>query len=238
MNIALLGYGKMGKEIEKIALDRGNKILLKIDVNNASDFNADNLKNIDVAIDFSIPTSAYDNILKCFENNVPVVCGTTGWIDRKKEIEKICSEKNQTFFWASNFSLGVNIFFKLNKYLANVMSCFNQYDVKIDETHHTAKLDTPSGTAITLAEGILEKIDNKKNWELESKKEGTLNIIAHRIENVPGIHEITYESEEDYISIKHDAKSRRGFALGAVIAAEFIYNKKGIFTMDDILNIE
>lgn len=237
MNIALLGYGKMGKEIEKIATDRGHKIGLIIDVDNASDFNHESLKNIDVAIDFSTPSSAYDNIIKCFENNLPVVCGTTGWLDKKTEVEKTCKEKNQTFFWASNFSLGVNIFFKLNNHLAKVMNNFPQYDVKIDETHHTAKLDAPSGTAITLAEGLLDEMERKKSWQLDSEKKDILNITAHRIENVPGIHEITYESEEDFISIKHDAKSRRGFALGAVIAAEFIFDKKGIFTMDDVLNI-
>ena len=164
MNIALLGYGKMGKEIEKIAIDRGNKIGLIIDVNNATDFSRENLKNIDVAIDFSTPSSAFDNILKCFENNTPVVCGTTGWLDKKADVEKLCKEKNQTFFWASNFSLGVNIFFKLNKHLATVMNHFTQYDVKIDETHHTAKLDAPSGTAITLAEGLLENMDRKTNF--------------------------------------------------------------------------
>jgi 4-hydroxy-tetrahydrodipicolinate reductase len=238
MNIALLGYGKMGKVIKEIALDRGHKIGLIIDVDNGNDFNPEKTKDIDVAIDFSTPTSAYDNILKSFENNVPIVCGTTGWIDKKDEVEKKCSEQNQTFFWASNFSLGVNIFFKLNKHLAGILNRFPQYDVKIDETHHTAKLDAPSGTAITLAEGLLEKIDRKSDWKLDSTEKEVLNITAHRIENVPGIHEITYESDEDFISIKHDAKSRRGFALGAVIAAEFIYDKKGIFTMDDVLNLE
>ncbi|MFW5699690.1 MAG: 4-hydroxy-tetrahydrodipicolinate reductase [Bacteroidota bacterium] len=237
MNIALLGYGKMGKEIEKIALERGHTIVLKIDVDNVSDMTSENLQKADVAIDFSVPSSAYDNIMKCFESNLPIVSGTTGWIDRKQEVEKECREKNQTFFYASNYSLGVNLFFKLNQFLAKIMGPFDQYDVAIEETHHTQKLDAPSGTAITLAEDILGNIERKSTWELDSEDKSKLNIKAIRKENVPGIHTVTYDSEVDYITMTHSAKSRKGFALGAVLAAEFAKDNKGILTMDDLMQI-
>ncbi|MFW6352529.1 MAG: 4-hydroxy-tetrahydrodipicolinate reductase [Bacteroidota bacterium] len=237
MNIALLGYGKMGKEIEKIALERGHTIVLKIDVDNVSDMTSENLQKADVAIDFSVPSSAYDNIMKCFESNLPIVSGTTGWIDRKQEVEKECREKNQTFFYASNYSLGVNLFFKLNQFLAKIMDPFDQYDVAIEETHHTQKLDAPSGTAITLAEDILDNIERKSTWELDSEDKSKLNIKAIRKENVPGIHTVTYDSEVDYITMTHSAKSRKGFALGAVLAAEFAKDNKGILTMDDLMQI-
>lgn len=237
MNIALLGYGKMGKEIEKIALERGHTIVLKIDVDNVSDMTSENLQKADVAIDFSVPSSAYDNIMKCFESNLPIVSGTTGWIDRKQEVEKECREKNQTFFYASNYSLGVNLFFKLNQFLAKIMGPFDQYDVAIEETHHTQKLDAPSGTAITLAEDILDNIERKSTWELDSEDKSKLNIKAIRKENVPGIHTVTYDSEVDYITMTHSAKSRKGFALGAVLAAEFAKDNKGILTMDDLMQI-
>ncbi len=237
MKIALLGYGKMGKEIEKIALSRNNEIVIKIDVNNQDQFTIENLKKADVAIDFSIPDTAYSNILKCFEANIPIVCGTTGWLDQIDDIKKRCEQDNKGFFYASNFSLGVNIFFKLNKYLANMMKSFNQYEVEMEEVHHIHKLDAPSGTAITLAEGIIDNLDTKKDWVLDqASSQDKLGIKAIREGEVPGIHRINYESDVDHIFIEHSAKSRRGFALGAVLAAEFMKGKTGYKSMDDMLN--
>ncbi|SBV98107.1 4-hydroxy-tetrahydrodipicolinate reductase [uncultured Dysgonomonas sp.] len=236
MNIALIGYGKMGHEIEKIAVSRGHNIVSIIDVNNPDDFNSPAFKSADVAIEFSTPDSAIDNYRKCFVEHVPVVAGTTGWLEHMDEVKKACSEGGQTFFYASNYSLGVNIFFVLNKFLARIMNSYPDYDVKIDETHHIHKLDAPSGTAITLAEGVLENIGWKDRWALETA-ENKEDLVIHSIREgeVPGIHEITYESEVDVISIKHDSKSRKGLALGAVIAAEFTKGKKGFLGMDDML---
>lgn len=236
MNIALIGYGKMGHEIEKIAVSRGHNIVSIIDVNNPDDFNSPAFKSADVAIEFSTPDSAIDNYRKCFVAHVPVVAGTTGWLEHMDEVKKACSEGEQTFFYASNYSLGVNIFFVLNKFLARIMNSYPDYDVKIDETHHIHKLDAPSGTAITLAEGVLENIGWKDRWALETA-ENKEDLVIHSIREgeVPGIHEITYESEVDVISIKHDSKSRKGLALGAVIAAEFTKGKKGFLGMDDML---
>lgn len=236
MNIALIGYGKMGHEIEKIAVSRGHNIVSIIDVNNPDDFNSPAFKGADVAIEFSTPDSAIDNYRKCFVAHVPVVAGTTGWLEHMDEVKKACSEGGQTFFYASNYSLGVNIFFVLNKFLARIMNSYPDYDVKIDETHHIHKLDAPSGTAITLAEGVLENIGWKDRWALETA-ENKEDLVIHSIREgeVPGIHEITYESEVDVISIKHDSKSRKGLALGAVIAAEFTKGKKGFLGMDDML---
>ncbi len=238
MKIALLGYGKMGKQIEKIALSRNHAVPIKIDIDNQDEKTADNLKTADVAIDFSTPDSAYDNIQTCFEANLPVVCGTTGWLDKKQEIEKLVYEKNQSFFWSSNFSLGVNIFFMVNEYLAKIMNQNPAYDLSIEETHHTTKVDAPSGTAITLAEKILTQLDRKNAWELDGAGKNTINITALRKDDVPGIHKVTYDSEVDYIEFVHSAKSRKGFALGAVLAAEFIKDKKGVFSMNDILKLE
>jgi len=232
MNIALLGYGKMGKAIETIAIKRGHKIALKV----SSDTKEYTLKNIDVAIDFSLPSSAFENISKCILDNVPIISGTTGWLEKYNDIVSLCNENKGTFLYASNFSLGVNIFFELNKTLAKLMKGLPQYNVHIEEIHHTQKLDAPSGTAITLAEEIINESDYK-NWTLESPKPNEISILAKRIENVPGTHEINYESEVDSISIKHTAHSREGFALGAVIAAEWIHDKTGVFTMKDVLNI-
>ncbi|MEH6538060.1 MAG: 4-hydroxy-tetrahydrodipicolinate reductase [Psychroserpens sp.] len=232
MNIALLGYGKMGKAIETIAIERGHNILLKV----SSSSENYTLDTIDVAIDFSLPSSAVANISKCINSGIPVISGTTGWLDDYDKITQLCKTKNGTFLYASNFSLGVNIFFELNKTLAKLLAKLPQYNTSIEEIHHTQKLDAPSGTAITLAEGIIDQT-NYKNWTLDSPKQNEIGILAKRIENVPGTHEINYDSEVDSIQIKHIAHSRQGFAIGAVIAAEYVHDKKGVFTMKDVLNI-
>lgn len=236
MKIALIGYGKMGKTIEQIALNRGHQIVSIVDINNPEEFQSANFKSADVAIEFTTPATAFDNYMKSFAADVPVVSGTTGWLDRIGEIKEKCAKEGKTFFYASNFSIGVNIFFALNKYLAKIMNNFPVYNISMTETHHIHKLDAPSGTAITLAEGILENVDRKERWTLETAEQPTdLPIHAIREGEVPGIHEVTYESDVDYISIKHDAKSRAGFALGAVVAAEFTAGKKGFLGMDDML---
>jgi 4-hydroxy-tetrahydrodipicolinate reductase len=232
MRIALLGYGKMGKTIEAIALERGHSITLK--VSNSSESLA--LQNCDVAIDFSIPTSAVANISKCLEEGIPVISGTTGWLESYDEIVTLCDATQGTFLYASNFSLGVNMFFELNKTLAKLMARLPKYSVSVEEIHHTQKLDAPSGTAITLANGIIDETIYEK-WTLDTPKPHEIGILAKRIENVPGTHTINYESHVDNIQIKHTAHSRQGFALGAVIAAEFVHDKKGVFTMKDVLNI-
>ena len=238
MKIALLGYGKMGKEIEKISIERNHKIELIIDINNPQDLTVENIRKTDVAIDFSVPAVAYKNIITCFEANVPVVSGTTGWLEKWDEVVKICKEKNQTFFYASNYSLGVNVFFHINRRLAQIMNSFDNYNVMIEEIHHTHKLDAPSGTAITLAKDIISEMDRKNTWELNSESTNeSIKIKAVREGEVPGTHIITYDSDIDYLEIKHVAKSRKGFVLGAVIAAEFIHDKKGIFSMDDLLKL-
>ena len=236
MKIALIGYGKMGKTIEQIALNRGHQIVSIVDINNPEEFQSANFKSADVAIEFTTPATAFDNYMKSFAAGVPVVSGTTGWLDRIGEIKEKCEKEGKTFFYASNFSIGVNIFFALNKYLAKIMNNFPSYNISMTETHHIHKLDAPSGTAITLAEGIIENVDRKDRWTLETAEQPTdLPIHAIREGEVPGIHEVTYESDVDYISIKHDAKSRAGFALGAVVAAEFTAGKKGSLGMDDML---
>jgi 4-hydroxy-tetrahydrodipicolinate reductase len=238
MNLAIIGYGKMGKEIEKIALERNHKVCLIIDIDNQSDFTTDNLLAADVALDFSVPGSAYSNIKKCLDAGLPIVSGTTGWLDRFDEVLSICREKGGAFFYASNFSPGMNIFFHLNRYLAGMMNSFKDYDISIEETHHAQKLDAPSGTAIKLAEDIISVIDRKNKWEKESGK-GSDSIIVTSVRkgNIPGIHKITYDSQIDFIEIKHSARSRRGLALGAILAAEFIKDKKGFFTMNDLLKL-
>ncbi len=233
MKIALLGYGKMGQTIERIALERGHEIVLKKD-----EFNTyEGISNADVAIDFSIPAVAIENISSCFYANVPVISGTTGWLDRYDEMADLCKEKNGAFISSSNFSLGVNLFFGLNEYLAKMMSKFGSYSVEMEEIHHTQKLDAPSGTAISLAKGVIENSDYT-NWTLEEAKENQIHIEAVRTENVPGTHTVTYNSEVDTIEIKHTAHNRDGFALGAVIAAEWIVGKHGIFTMKDVLELK
>lgn len=238
MKIALIGYGKMGKEIEKIAFDRGHEVVLKIDVTNPEDLTIENLQKADAAIEFTIPSSAIANYRLCFEAGIPVVSGTTGWLEKLPEVHQLCREKNGTFFYASNFSLGVNIFFALNKKLAELMANRPEYAVEMKEIHHTQKLDAPSGTAITLADGILANIPEKKSWVNRSTNETSeLGIISEREGQVPGTHIINYDSEVDYIEITHCAKSRKGFAFGAVLAAEYSYGKKGILSMNDLLNI-
>lgn len=237
MKIALIGYGKMGKTIEQIALQRGHQIVSIIDINNTADFESEAFRSADVAIEFTTPATALGNYMRCFAANVPVVSGTTGWLEHLDEVKAKCEQEGKTFFYASNFSVGVNIFFALNRYLAKIMNGFPAYDVRMTEVHHIHKLDAPSGTAITLAGGILENVERKERWTLETAEQPTdLPIHAIREGEVPGIHEIIYESEADTISIKHDAKSRAGFALGAVIAAEFTAGKKGFLGMNDLFH--
>ncbi len=236
MNIAIIGYGKMGHEIEKICRERGHNIVCTIDANEEAKFEGDEFKSADVAIEFSSPESALNNYKRAFAANVPVVSGTTGWLDKIDVVKEACQKDGQTFFYASNFSLGVNILFAVNKYLANIMNDFTEYDVHVDETHHIHKLDAPSGTALTIAEGILQSLERKKQWKLdEQNSDDDLQINAFRKGEVPGIHTIKYESEVDSITLSHDAKSRKGFALGAVVAAEFTANKKGFLGMEDLL---
>ena len=236
MKIALIGYGKMGKEIEQILIARGHTIPLIIDLNNTNDLDAAHLKEIDVAIEFTTPSTAYGNVVKCLEAGVPVVCGTTAWLDKLPQVEQLCKEKTGAFFYASNYSIGVNIFFEINRRLAQLMNRFGEYDVTIEETHHTQKKDAPSGTAVTLAEGILENLDRKQKWVCGTTTvPEELEVVAIRRSVVPGTHTVTYESDVDSLSIPHMAKSRRGFALGAVLAAEFLYGKTGIFSMKDLM---
>ncbi len=232
MKIGLFGYGKMGKMIEQIARDRGHSIVAKID-DRSQDVD---YTSMDVAIDFSTPEAAFDNITNCFKNKVPVISGTTGWLDRFEEAIKICEEHKSAFIYASNFSLGVNIFFELNKHLAKMMAELEQYKVSMEEIHHTQKLDAPSGTAITLAEGIIENTAYK-DWKLNESGDKTIPIKSIREGMVPGTHSISYESPVDTIEIKHEAHNREGFALGAVIASEWIQGKTGVFSMKDVLNL-
>jgi len=237
MKIALIGYGKMGKIIEKFALSRGHEIVCIIDVDNLDCFDSDGFRSADVAIEFTQPAVAVDNYRRCFNCGIPVVAGTTGWTEHLPEIKKACEEDNQTFFYASNYSLGVNIFFAMNEYLAKIMNRFPSYDVSMEEVHHIHKLDSPSGTSISLAEGILSQIDRKKSWEEnDSVPKETLQINTFRRNEVPGFHSVTYDSEVDTITISHNAKSRNGFALGAVVAAEFLNGKKGFYGMKDMLD--
>lgn len=237
MKIALIGYGKMGKEIERVAVAGHHEIVLKIDDKNTGELISGNLKKADVAIEFTTPQSAAGNILKCFEASVPVVSGTTGWLDRLEDIKKICFEKKQAFFYASNFSIGVNLFFRLNEYLAELMKSYPQYYPSIEEIHHLHKKDAPSGTAITLAEGLMKARGGLTKWVLNNDeiKEGELPIDSIRLGEVPGTHTIYYTSEADEIKISHEAYSRRGFAEGAVRAAEWLAGKKGVFGMKDLL---
>lgn len=233
MKIALLGYGKMGKVIERIALERGHEIVLK--KSSATTF--EGIENADVAIDFSIPDVAVENITTCLEKGIPVISGTTGWLDEYQKMVDLCREKNGAFLYGSNFSLGVNLFFELNNYLAQMMSKFKEYNVSMEEIHHTQKLDKPSGTAISLAKDILKNYPEKKDWTIENPSKDEIFIDVKRIENVPGTHSIFYNSDVDFIEIKHVAHNREGFALGAVIAAEWLHNKTGIFSMKDVLNL-
>lgn len=232
MKIALLGYGRMGQAIEQIAIIRGHDIVIKTSSNTGY-----NIKEADVAIDFSIPDAAFNNISNCLNNDVPVISGTTGWLDKYNDAVSLCEKNKGAFIYASNFSLGVNIFFELNEILAKMMTKLDDYKVDIEEIHHTKKLDAPSGTAITLAEGVIKNHSQYSNWKLDESKENILPITAKRIPDVPGTHIITYKSDIDTIKIEHEAHSRQGFALGAVIAAEWIIGKTGIFTMKDVLSL-
>lgn len=232
MKIALLGYGKMGKAIERIALERGHEIVLKKSISDSFD----GLEKADVAIDFSAPDSAVYHISECFNKGIPVISGTTGWLEEYEDIAKLCQEKKGSFIYGSNFSLGVNLFFLLNEKLATMMNAFPGYKVEIEEVHHTQKLDAPSGTAISLANQIIEN-SPYTSWQLGQTQNQTIGIEAKRIENVPGTHSVFYKSAIDEIEIKHTAHSREGFALGAVMASEWIIGKKGIFTMKDVLGL-
>jgi 4-hydroxy-tetrahydrodipicolinate reductase len=232
MKFALLGYGRMGKAIEEIALERGHEIICKIDKN----LNEGNLYQADVAINFSIPDAAVDNISRALNKSVPVICGTTGWLDAYQQVTQIAIKKNTAFLYASNFSVGVNLFFKLNMVLAQIMESHKEYSASMEETHHIHKLDAPSGTAITLAEGIIEN-SNLIDWKLDGDGKDSLRIQSYREGEIPGTHSVKYKSPIDNITIEHKAHSRKGFAFGAVIAAEWIVGKKGIFKMDDVLNL-
>lgn len=237
LHIALLGYGKMGKAIEEIALKRGHTISLKITDENVEDLTPENISKVDVAIEFSTPGSAYSNIVFCLENNIPVICGTTGWLHKLEAVEKKCKELNGSFLYASNFSVGVNLFFELNKKLASLMRGHTDYNTAIEEVHHTHKKDAPSGTAITLAEQVIEVSPVKKSWVNEAtENKSELVIISKRTDEVPGTHSVKYSSEVDEIEIIHTAHNRTGFATGAVLAAEYVSDKKGIFTMKDVLH--
>jgi 4-hydroxy-tetrahydrodipicolinate reductase len=236
MKIALSGYGKMGKEIEKIALERGHEIIVKF--NDPDDWigKESELAEADVAIEFSMPQSVVGNIFRCFDANTPVVVGTTGWFGQLEHVREVCRKNNRSLLYASNFSIGVNLFFEVNKMLANLMNEHEEYHVSIEETHHTAKLDSPSGTAISLGNSIIDNLDSKNLWVNEkSDKDYELEIFSHRKEDVPGTHVVKYESDIDNIEIKHTAKSRIGFAKGAVLAAEWLANKKGVYTMTDLI---
>jgi 4-hydroxy-tetrahydrodipicolinate reductase len=238
MKIALIGYGKMGKAIETIALEKGHTVVLKIDMDNQADFTAEKLQQADVAIEFTGPHSAVENIKQCIAFGVPVVSGSTGWLNAWNEVKQHCEINNGGLLYASNFSIGVNLFFELNTYLAKLMSNHTDYEVMLEEIHHTQKKDAPSGTAITLAEQVLAHIQTKKHWVNEpSAAPEELSIISKRIDPAPGTHTITYHSSIDDISITHTAHNRIGFASGAVLAAEFMVGKKGIFTMKEVLGL-
>ncbi|PKP54060.1 MAG: 4-hydroxy-tetrahydrodipicolinate reductase [Bacteroidetes bacterium HGW-Bacteroidetes-1] len=236
MNVALLGYGKMGKVIEQVCLERGHRIACVIDSIHDFELKAAQLEKADIAIDFSLPETAFDNILRCFELSLPVVVGTTGWYNHYDEVKKLCLHKSLALFHAPNFSLGMNIVFRLNKQLAKLVNG-THYRLSLHETHHTQKLDAPSGTALRLAEDMIERVGDLKSWRIgNSEQEDVLPIDVSRIGDVSGIHEVIADSAEDTISLKHEAKGRKGFAVGAVLAAEFLFGKKGVFMMDDILN--
>jgi len=251
MKIALLGYGKMGKIIEKIATDRGHQIVLKIDENNLDELTAENLKKADAAIDFTTPGSVLNNIQTCFEAQTPIVVGTTGWYGQLQQVKNDCEKYNSALLYASNFSVGVNVFFYVNQVLARLMNNYPYYDVQVEEIHHVQKLDSPSGTAMTIAEGIIENLDSKNEWvnvlqknsgdeeaQIDMVKNNQVLIESLRIDSVPGTHTVIYDSEVDSIEFKHTAHNRSGFALGAVLAAEWIQGKKGFFTAKDMFSFD
>ena len=236
MKIALIGYGKMGHAIEEIALSKGHEIVLKVSIENTEDNTEDNIRRADVAIEFTGPESAYDNILRCLEAGVPVVSGSTGWLDKIEDVRQRCRQHQGAFLYSSNFSVGVNIFFEVNKRLAQLMAPHPDYKIRLTEIHHTEKKDAPSGTAISLATQILEKIPRKKGWVNHiSDNLDELEILSERIDPAPGTHRIEYDSPVDTIEITHTAHNRRGFATGAVLAAEFLPGKEGIYQMSDVL---
>jgi 4-hydroxy-tetrahydrodipicolinate reductase len=235
MKLALIGYGKMGKEIESVALSRGHDVVLRINRSNIGDITGENLRRADAAIEFTIPSSAIANLDSCFDAGIPVVCGTTGWHQRIEEVRQSCIKQNGTLFYASNFSIGMNIFFRINSLLARMMNGYPEYEVSLEEIHHIHKLDRPSGTAISLANQILSVLKRKTSWSLDEKGDKILPITEKREGEVPGTHIVRYRSPIDDIEIMHMAHSRKGFALGAVLAAEFIVGKKGIYTMEDLL---
>lgn len=237
MKAAIIGYGKMGREIERILLERGHTVGLIIDADNASDLNAENLKETDVAIEFTTPSTGYDNVVRCIECGTPVVSGTTGWTSRLDEVKRLCEERGGALFYASNYSLGVNLMFRLNRILADMMNSLPQYGVRIEETHHIQKKDAPSGTAITLADEIIERLGRKSGWNNDpaTATEEQIAITSLREGMIAGIHTVTYESEDDILELKHTIKNRSTLAAGAVAAAEFLCGKKGFYTMDDLL---
>ena len=245
MKIVLLGYGKMGQLIEKFALKRGHEVMLVVDANNREEITVQDLNGADVAIDFSTPDAALENISLCFEADLPIVVGTTGWYEHLQEVKEICIDAQQTLLYGSNFSIGVNVFFYINRLLAKAMDPYKQYDVQVEEIHHLQKLDAPSGTAITIAEGIIENSSTKESWVNELVDGGTSNLVnkpnellieSLRIEDVPGTHTVLYSSEVDQIEFKHTAHNRDGFALGAVVAAEWLKDKKGFFQVTEIFD--
>jgi 4-hydroxy-tetrahydrodipicolinate reductase len=236
MNIAIIGYGRMGHEIEAIAIKRGHTVNLIIDLDNAGDLNSENLKAVDVAIEFSLPATAFDNVTRCLENGIPVVSGTTGWTENYARACEICRKNNTAFIQSSNFSIGVNLLFRLNAELAKQMEHYRDYKVSVEEIHHTKKLDAPSGTAITLASGIISNHPDYDKWHLGTEgADRSIGINAIREGMVPGTHTVRWDSGIDVISLRHEARNRQGFALGAVIAAEFISTRKGVFTMNDVM---
>lgn len=246
MKIALIGYGKMGQIIERFAIERGHEVVLKIGRTNLDELNVANLRKADVAIDFSLPDAAIKNIHTCFDANIPLVVGTTGWYGQLQEIKDECVSRNNSLLYGSNFSIGVNLFFHINEVLAKIMNNYPAYDVQVEEIHHTQKLDAPSGTAMTIAEGIINRLDRKNEWvnELDGAptdevlKQEQVLIASQRIENIPGTHTVIYSSEVDEIEIKHTAHNRAGFALGAVVAAEWLQNKQGFYNIADIFNFK
>lgn len=238
MKLALIGYGKMGKAIEEIAIKRGHQVSLKIDQPNLDEFTKENMAGIDAAIEFTSPHSAFENVKKCIDFGIPVICGSTGWTERLEEMKKYCEVNNGAFIYSSNYSIGVNIFFEVNKKLASLMASHDDYEVILEETHHTQKKDAPSGTAISLAEQVLEHVKRKKKWVNElSDNPSDLEIISQRVDPAPGTHSVKYSSVIDNIEIIHTAHNRTGFATGAVVAAEFLKDKKGFFTMKEVLHL-
>lgn len=235
MKAAIIGYGKMGHEIERILEARGHEVVLKIDADNSQDLNAENLANVDVAIEFTTPQTAYSNIRTCLEAGVAVVSGTTGWTERLGELQQLCETLNGSFIYSSNYSIGVNIAFRVNRYLASLMNRFPEYGISIDETHHVHKKDAPSGTAISLADDIAERVERKSGWTMDPDgDEENILIRSFREGEVPGIHTVKYESDDDVLTLKHELKGRRALASGAVTAAEFVSARKGVFTIDDL----